>query len=197
MLHHAVVRGRGKRAVARVPAGSDDRRCDPRTTDPQQLSAHAEGRVDAQTEDVLGGPNRQGPVDEHRELNESNGVLSSSARHGVERRPGIRWNQWPTRVESAGSCRLARDTYTKRTRLDHIGHSSQANWQTGSVGQGGSVGQRKKPYSSSNYSGRTGVSVVLKLRRSTVRFRPRHHFLLDETHPVSDITRGQKMFYEY
>jgi DNA replication protein DnaC len=40
----------------------DDRRCDPRPADPQQLSAHTQGRVDAQAEVGCGGQDRQGPL---------------------------------------------------------------------------------------------------------------------------------------
>ena len=41
------------------------------------------------------------PVDERQRLNESINVVTPSARHGVERQPGMRWNQRPTSVECA------------------------------------------------------------------------------------------------
>jgi hypothetical protein len=59
----------------------------------------------------------------------------------------------------------------------------------GSVGKGGSVDPGKTRRASSAYSHRTGLSVVLKIRVSMVRFRPRPPFSTD-LHEFSGITRG-------
>ena len=57
-------------------------------------------KIREQAEDYRDGEDRA-IVDERQELNESINILSPSVRHGVERRPGLRWNQCPTSVESA------------------------------------------------------------------------------------------------
>ena len=60
----------------------------------------------------------------------------------------------------------------------------------GSVGQGGSVGQRENPSRSSAWRCRAGLSVVLKIRVSVVRFRPWPPPPIFETQRVSGITRA-------
>ena len=54
-----------------------------------------------------------------------------------------------------------------------FGRSVLAGLGIGSVVEGGSVGAAKKSSCSSTYSHRTALSVVLKIRVSMVRFRPR------------------------
>jgi hypothetical protein len=62
--------------------------------------------------------------------------------------------------------------------LARLGFSPQLAWSPrpgfgmGSVGRGGSVGAAKTRPRPSAYSHRTGLSVVLKIRVSMVRFRP-------------------------
>jgi len=60
----------------------------------------------------------------------------------------------------------------------------------GSVGQGGSVDRRKILCRSSACSRRAGLSAVLKIRVSVVRFRPGHHPHFFETHGFSGIAGG-------
>ena len=65
-----------------------------------------------------------------------------------------------------------------RNSLTGLGRGEKSPWISelgfgiGSVGRGGSVGQGETRFRSSACSGRTGLSVVLKIRVSVVRFRP-------------------------
>jgi len=70
---------------------------------------------------------------------------------------------------------LGRDGRNPMTRMGAppgLGRPGRAGFGLGSVGEGGSVGAAKTRSASSAYSHRTGLSVVLKIRVSMVRFRP-------------------------
>ena len=76
------------------------------------------------------------------------------------------------------------------TGAPRFGRPVDVGFGLGSVEEGGSVGVAKSCRVSSAYSHRTGLSAVLRIRVSMVRFRPWPPFSSFDFHEFSGITRG-------
>ena len=137
-------------------------------TDSSRYEPFASGSPCGAQHVARSGPRRSGFLGHDRPLR----VISRpSASPGFQNPQPRRGSAKPHPVRSP----LGRDGRNPMTRMGAppgLGRPGRAGFGLGSVGEGGSVGPSKTRSVSSAFLHRAGLSVVLKIRVSMVRFRP-------------------------